>query len=178
MVMYATASELASYMQQDLDSSTATLVLELASAEFARAAGTQFAPTEVAYTTTGTSATRLTLPYGPVSAVSAVRLNGVTVAADYTRIGSTLYRTAGFGDSYAFPPDTLEVDLTYGYASVPGDVKAAVLETAAQAYSSPVAVVQESVDDYSVRYAAGAGGVRLTAAAEELALSYRGPVFA
>lgn len=174
MAPYATPSELASYMQQDLDASTATLVLTLASAEFSRIADTQFTSTAVTYTTTGTRATNVVLPYRPVIAVSAVRISTVVVTG-YTLIRNKLYRAAGFGASCTVPPDLLEVDLTHGYTSVPDDVKGAVLETAAQAYIIPVAaMVSESIDDYAARYVASGGGMQLTPSARELAEGYRG----
>lgn len=165
-------------MGETLDTPRAELLLSLAQAAFVRAAGVPFESTTVTYVTTGTTRDRLLLPYAEVTAVSALRINGVA-AVDYTLAGSVLYRAAGFGNGNLVPPDVVEVDLTYGYASVPDVVKAAVLDTAAQAYNNPTSsVVQESIDDYSARYTAGAGGVRLTPMAEELARSYRGAVFA
>lgn len=178
MVMYATAAELASYLQQDLDTSTATLVLTLASGRFSTAARTWWAPQAVTYQQVGTYATRLVLPFDPVTAVSAVRINGVAVTG-FTLIGNTLYRSAGFGTPRADPPDRLEVDLTHGYTAATDDVKAAVLDTAAQAYQIPVgAVVGESIDDYAVRYATTGGGLQLTSSAADLATSYRVPAVA
>lgn len=173
MALYATASDLASYLQQDLDTSTATLVLTVASGIFAREADTVFAATTVTYTSVVDGCTVFELPYRPVTAVSAVRINSSTITGWVLRAG-TLYRTAGFGYRYAWPPDQIDVDLTYGYTTVPDDVKGAVLETAAQAYATPVgSIVSETIDDYAVRYANG-GGLRLTDWARGVAESYRG----
>ena len=178
MVQYATAVELASYLQQDLDTSTANLVLTLASEQFSRAADAWWAPQTVTYTRVGTWRTVLVLPFHPVTAVSAVRLNTVAITG-HTLIESTLYRSAGFGTPHANPPDKLEVDLTHGYTEATDDVKAAVLDMAAQAYVTPVsAVSSESIDDYAVRYSAGNGGVQLTPFAADLATSYRVPAVA
>jgi hypothetical protein len=178
MALYATASELASYLQKDLDTASATLVLTIASGRFARDAETAFAATSVTYSVIADGCTVLELPYRPVSAVSAVRVNGVAVTGWVLRV-NTLYRTAGFGYRHAWPPDQLDVDLTYGYTTVPDDVKGAVLETAAQAYDVPVgAVVSESIDDYAVRYATTGGGIQLTKSAADLAAGYRGPLIA
>lgn len=171
MAQYATPSELASYLQQDLDAATANLVLTVASGEFARAADTEFTATAVTYRTTGTRATGIILPFSPVIAVSAVRINSVAVTG-YTLIGRRLYRPAGFGSSWTtVPPDLLEVDLTHGYTTVPDNVKGAVLEMAAQAYANPELVTRESIDDYSIQRATGAVG--LTPIAEKLARRYR-----
>lgn len=178
MALYATPEELASYLQQDVDTATATLVLTVASAQFSRAADTQFAATTATYTTLGMPFRYLVLPFRPVIAVQAVRINGATVTG-YTLIRSTLYRPAGFGTPLNDPPDVVEVDLTHGYTSVTDDVKAAVLDTAAQAYSIPVAaVIGENIDDYAVRYANASGGVQLTPFARDLAALYRGTLAA
>jgi hypothetical protein len=178
VVQYATATELAGYLQQDLDTYTATQVLTLASGQFSQAACTWFASTSATYATTGTPCVSIPLPFRPVTAVSAVRINNVAVTG-FTLVKNTVYRAAGFGTSCAIPPDEVEIDLTHGYATVPDDVKAAVLETAAAAYSVPVsAVIGETIDDYSIRYSAAGGGVQLTSAARTLAEQYRGSLIA
>lgn len=178
MALYATPTELASYLQMDLDTSTATLVLTVASGQFSLYADTQFASTAATYTTLGTPFISLALPFRPVIAVQAVRINGATVTG-YTLIKNTLFRPAGFGTPLNSPPDVVAVDLTHGYTAVPDDVKAAVLDMAAQAYSVPVgAVVSESIDDYAIRYANASGGVQLTPFARDLAALYRGTLAA
>lgn len=174
MVQYATEAELASYLQQDVDTATATLVLTVASGQFSLYADTQFASTAVTYQALGTPFMNLALPFRPVIAVQAVRINGVTVTG-YTLIKNTLYRAAGFGTPINTPPDVVEVDVTHGLIPCPDDVKAAVLEMAAQACSVPVgAVIGETIDDYAIRYANASGGVQLTPFARDLAALYRG----
>ena len=172
---YATASELASYIQQDVDTDTAELLLQLASAEFNNLADTVFGGAIAAtYQTTGTSARAIILPFKPVVSVTAVRIAGAVVT-DYTRIRHKLYRASGFGSTWSFPPDLVEVDLTYGFTTVPDDVKGAVLEAAAQAYQQPSsAVVAETIDDYRVAYSTHSGGVQLTPFGKEVAAGYAG----
>lgn len=177
MVMYATPSELASYLKQDVDTSTATLVLQTASELFAKAADTRFEPTTVTYQTQGSANCELTLPFRPIISVTAARIAGITVT-DYTRIGQIMYRVTRWG-GYIYPPPLVEVDLTHGYTSPGDDVKGAVLETAATAYMSPdPSTVSESIDDYSVRTAPNIGGMMLTPAAVKLAAKYHGPLVA
>lgn len=180
MALYATPTELASYLQQDVDTSTATLVLTIASGQFSLAADTQFQSTAATYTAFGTWYTNIVLPFRPIIAVQAVRISGVTVTG-YTLVRNVLYRAAGFGlgtQYYAAPPDSVQVDLTHGYTAVPDDVKAAVLDMAAQAYTVPVAaLIQESIDDYAVRYT-NAGGAQLTPYAQSVAALYRGTLVA
>jgi hypothetical protein len=86
----------------------------------------------------------------------------------------------GFGIPWRFPPDLVEVDYTYGYTgTIPDDVAAAVLETAAAAYQSPdLTTVSEQIDDYRIQTAPNMGGMRLTSFALELADWYAGPVAA
>lgn len=178
MALYATDSELASYLQKDLDTASATLVLTIASDRFAYEADTAFVATTATYSTVVDGCSTLELPYQRVTAVSAVRVNGVTITGWTLRI-NTLYRVGGFGywRGYGWPPDQADVDLTYGYTAPTDAVKGAVLETAAQAYNIPVgAVVSETIDDYAVRYATTGGGLQLTASARLLAEGYRGPL--
>lgn len=178
MVQYATASELAGKLQKDLDTYSADQVLTLASGLFSRMANTWWASTSVTYTTTGTFCPSIDLPFRPISAVTAVRINGVVVTG-WTLIKQKLWRQGGFGSSCVIPPDKVEIDLTHGYAAPTDDVKAEILDVAAQAYDIPVgALVSETIDDWAVRYATTGGGLQLTASAKDLALSYRGTLVA
>lgn len=181
-VMYATAEELASYLQQDVDTSSATLALQTASQLFSTRANTMFASTTVTYQAEARGSRKLWLPYRPITAVTAVRIindAGTTVITDYRRIKNMLYRLAGFGTPCAWPPDLLEVDLTHGYATVPDDVKGAVLETAGTAFSNPEnSVKSESIDDYAISYATNSSGLMLSPSAEKLAELYRGTLAA
>jgi hypothetical protein len=179
MAMYASPSELASYLQKDVDTATATLVLTTASDLFANRANTRFESNSTIYSvpsTDGTANYRIYLPHTPVIAVSAVRINGTTIT-DFTRIGNVLYRLIGFGFCWAFPPDLIEVDYTHGYTTVPDQVKGAVLESAGAAYSSPdITIASESIDDYSVKSAPRTGGMTLSESAAALADWYAGPL--
>jgi hypothetical protein len=174
VVQYATAVELAGYLQQDVDTYTANLVLTLASGAFSEAAGTWFAAQSATYTTLGTLRTAIRLPYRPVTAVSAIRINGAVITG-YTLIRNVVYRATGFGTSYTLIPDKVEIDLTHGYTSVPDDAKSAVLDTAAAAYlQSNATVASERIDDYAVSFVDGGGGIQLTASAREIAVTYCG----
>jgi hypothetical protein len=149
--MYATATELAGYRQEDLDTYSATQALTLGTAEFIRVAETAFAATTATWSAIADGCTVLELPYNDVTAVSAVRINGVTITGWTLRVG-TLYRSAGFGYRYAWPPDQVDVDLTYGKTAVPDDVKLAVLEIANGIYEHPAGWSSLTIDDYTVRY--------------------------
>jgi hypothetical protein len=175
---YATAAELASFLKQDVDTSTANQALTIASGLFNDAAGTAFQSTSSTYTVEGLGRWYLSLPFGPVISVAQVRVNGTPVT-DYTQIKDRLFRRGGFGVRGVFPPDKLEVDYTYGYTAVPDSVKGAVLESAAIAYDNPdPAVTSEAIDDYSVKTAPNLGGIMLSPAAEKLARYYAGALVA
>lgn len=181
--MYATPSELSSYLQKDLDNATATLVLQVTSQMFSARANTMFAATTVTYQAPALGYRQLQLPFRPVTAVAQVRIvssaSGTQVITDYTRIKTVLYRLIGFGVPGVFPPDMVEVDLTYGYATCPDDVKGAILESAGAAYQGPdITVAAEAIDDYSIKMAANTGGVSLSPAAATLADLYRGTIAA
>jgi hypothetical protein len=177
-VLYATASELASYLQQDVDTSTATLTLQVVSELFAKRAHTRFESTATTYKAAGVNAFEIVLPFQPLIAVQAVRIRSVAVT-DYTVIGPSVYRRLGFGSWWTFPPDLVEIDYTHGYTTVPDDVKGAVLESAAGAYMNPdVSTTSESIDDYTVRSSANGGGVQLSTSAQMLADYYAGVLVA
>lgn len=178
MVLYATAAELASFLKQDLDTSTATLALQITSELFAKRAHTRFESTSATYSQPGTNAFEIVLPFQPVIAVSAVRIKGVAVT-DYTVIAPSVYRKLGFGSWFAFPPDLVEIDYTHGYTTVPDDVKGAVLESAGAAYMNPdISTKSESIDDYSVSSAANSGGIMLSPFAQSIADYYAGVLVA
>lgn len=151
MATYPTPTELAGYLQKDLDTYSATQALTLAAVEFQEAADTWFESTAVTYQEAGCGGCRLVLPFRPIIAISEVRVAGVAVT-DYTRIGQILYRTSGWGGPW-FPPSLVEVDLTHGYTTDRLDAKLAILEIAAGLYEHPDgSVVAETIDDYAVKY--------------------------
>lgn len=178
MVMYATAAELASYLQQDLDTSTATLAITVASGMFSTRAATMFTPTAVTYQAEAKGYWQLRLPFRPIISITAVRvvgLGGPITITDYSRVKTVLYRLIGFGVPGTFPPDMVEVDLTHGYVTCPDDVKGAVLESAGMAYLHPdAALTAEAIDDYSIRTAGNLAGFQLSQGAQQLADLYRG----
>jgi hypothetical protein len=177
VAMYATATELAGYLQQDLDTYTATQALTLGTAEFIRAADTVFSATTTTWSSIVDGCTNLRLPFNDVTAVSAVRINGVAITGWSLRI-ETLYRAAGFGRYCMFPPDQADVDLTYGYTSVPDDVKLAVLEIAAGVYDHPTSEVSLTIDDYTTRYDPSKKISPAGRPWQDVAASYRGLLIA
>lgn len=153
MAQYATPTELAGALQKDLDSYSANQALDRATERFARRAHARWAATAGTLTTPATFATSILIPTRQVTAVTAVKVNGTPIAVDYTLRMRRVYRLSGFGNPYAWPPDEVTIEYTYGYAAVTDDVKDAVLSLAASIYEHPdAAVVSESIDDYTVRF--------------------------
>jgi hypothetical protein len=153
MAMYATPSELASSLQKDLDTASATQALERASERFSRRARKRWTATAGTWKTTATYATRLAIPYRNITAITAIKVNGVAVPVDYTLRNGTVYRDLGFGDPYAWPADEVLFEFTYGLTTAPDDVKDAVLSMAGEIYEHPDgSAVSETIDDYSIKY--------------------------
>lgn len=183
----ATPEDLASLLQQDLDAATATLLVECATAVAQEAAGGQRIVQVVGDVATvmGTTEAWLPLPQLPVTAVSAVSLDGValTVGTDYQVFGNRLFRNYGWQNRWGQgwyqygPPSQVDqgylgpqpsaVAVTYTHGYPPGHqalqlARSAVLGLAAGAYANPSGVTQERIDDYSATYEAMSARMAVT----------------
>jgi len=183
--MYCTVAELASFLKQDVDTSTATLAIQVCSELFAKRAHTRFESTTATYSQPGLNTFQIVLPFQPLIAVQQVRITPfggtpqILATTEYSVIGPAIYRRLGFGNWWRFPPDLVEVDYTHGFTSVPDDVKGAVLESAGAAYMAPdITTKSESIDDYSVSSAPNTGGFMLSPSAQVLADFYAGALVA
>lgn len=183
--MYCTVAELASFLKQDVDTSTATLAIQVCSELFARRAHTRFESTATTYSQPGTNAFQIVLPFQPLIAVQQIRITPfgaspqVLATTEYSMIGPSVYRKRGFGNWWGFPPDLVEIDYTHGYTTVPDDVKGAVLESAGAAYMNPdISTKSESIDDYSTSSAPNTGGIMLSPFAQSVADFYAGALVA
>lgn len=106
----ATVADLASALQQDVDTSTATLLVECATAVVQEACGgqriVQVVDDQLAIM--GDTNWWLALPQIPVTAVTAVVLDGTTLttaANDYKVFGNRLWRKQGWQTNYGWPLD-------------------------------------------------------------------------
>ncbi|MFF8942839.1 hypothetical protein ACF1A5_11320 [Streptomyces sp. NPDC014864] len=107
---------------------------------------------------------RLHLPGKPVTAVSAVSIDGVA-CTDWTLVSGALARPHGFAEGTA-----VEVTYTHGLPAVPADIVDLVCRLAGQALvalraGEPMgrAVTSERIGDYSVTYAdSETGGMSLS----------------
>jgi hypothetical protein len=160
-------SDLASLLQQDLDASTAALVIEAATAVVQSLTGQRIIEV-VGDTATllGTTDGWLDLPQRPVSAVTSVTLDGSAVSegtatGTYRRHGSRLWRDCGWATCHT-EPSTVVVVYAHGYAAGSQELqfaRSAVLSLARGAYSSPSGATREAIDDYSVQFEAASAAM-------------------
>ncbi|NUS53829.1 MAG: hypothetical protein HOV66_03050 [Streptomycetaceae bacterium] len=161
----ASPSDLAALVQHDVDTASAMLAIEICTAVVQAAADGQRIVQVVGDTATvvGTPEQFLRLPQWPVTAVSAVTLDGVALtagaagsgAATYRLVGDRLYRGSGW-QTYCWEPSAVAFTYTHGYAT--GDQRlqlgrGAVLSLGRGLFENPSGVVREQIDDYAVAYA-------------------------
>lgn len=155
----ATPEDLAALLQQDLDRSTAELLLECATAIVQQACGQRIMRATSTIILAGTHERWLYLPQRPVVSVATVTLAGTELAAeDWQLSGHWLYRANGWID-VGTALSVVEVEYTHGYDE--GDqrlqlARAATLALAAGPYHNPTGSTREQIGDYSVAYEATA----------------------
>jgi hypothetical protein len=174
-------TELASYVQSDLDTATATLAQEQAVAYLEAETGvrlTEQTGSTVTYQVRWDDAW-IDLPI-PTTAVTAVTIDGTVVDADdYQVVNNRLYRRVGWGGSrwtsdnrfaYRSSEDdyvSVAVTMDFGYSDLtaPAEFKTWALVLAAQAYQLAPKIGLQSfrIDDYSETYATGGGAALMGA---------------
>lgn len=164
--LLATASELASYLQTDVDTTTATLALELATGAVQAAAGQRLIRVDddvvvldLDHLDTGLY---LYLPEAPVVSVDAVLVGAAAVTDVTVQLSrGRLYRPSGWRSSataYPYPssaPSTATVTYTHGYELTAQELQLArlvCLQIASGLYENAIGATSEQIDDYSVRY--------------------------
>lgn len=163
--MLASPSDLASLLQQDVDTATATLLIEAATAVVQATTGqrlVQMLGDVVALDLDEYDGGHyLDLPQRPVTAVTTV-LIGATAVTDYsTQLRrNRLWRADGWRSTLiAYPSQPSQVTVTYDHGYPPGDqrlqlARGATLSLAAAPYGNPGGVTREQIDDYAVAYEA------------------------
>lgn len=176
----------------DFDSERAALLVELATAAVQQMAGGQriLQVTET-ITILGTADSWLDLPQLPVTAVSSVIRDGITLTltTDYKVFGNRLWSRSGWQnniglnlgwypdynwrpsygfDAYLGPePGTVQVTYTHGYAAGAQELqlaRSAVITLASGVYDNPSGATSESIDDYTVQYARASSAIEAAAA--------------
>lgn len=133
--------------------------LAVASAAIRDAAGSSISATTSTITVSAPGGKMLTLP-GPITAVSAVAIDGVTVT-DHVVLSSGLWRSCGWGCG----PAPVTVTYTHGLATVPADIvdltcnlAIAWLNHAAEGGGSTAGLTYAKIDDAAEGYTAEASG--------------------
>jgi hypothetical protein len=177
-----TLSELASYLQRDLDTSSATLAREEAMGivrdhcrqEITTATHTHRLP--VSYDRRGWF---VAVPERPLTAVTTVVVNGTTVTTHTVDLLNSQVRLVDgvpTDDADEDVEDQAVVTYTAGYATVPANVKAVALAVAGRIYDNPQGLRSRQIDDYSETRAGDdqdLAGVTLLPREERLLRRYR-----
>lgn len=165
--MLVTVPELASAMQQDLDTATATLAIEMATGAVQAAAGQRILEVvddeAVIDLDLLDGGPYLDLPERPVTSVDSAQVGDAAVT-DYTPQLSRgrLWRAYGWRSAtlpYWSAPSTVTVVYTHGYPVGHQKLQLArgvVLDLAKTGYNAAAGsgpVVREQIDDHSVQYA-------------------------
>lgn len=145
--------------RDDLDLSKATMLAEIGTAVVQAAAGR--IPQRILQVVDDTFELRtypgqeIVLPQGRVTAVSAIRLDGValTFGSDLKRFGSTLWRRCGW--TVCSEPSTLDGIYTHGYVSGHQRLQLArftVIGLVRGVVENAGGATQVRIDDYSAMY--------------------------
>lgn len=168
----ATAADLASLLQvATVDTASAELAIEIGTAVVQAAAGGQriVLVTDEADTAVGTTDQWLRPSQSPVVSVSAVTLDGVTLAAGapgsgggtYRLVGNRLWRGCGW-QTYCGEPSEVAFVYTHGYAADDQRLqlgRGTSLSLARGLFENPSGVIREQIDDYAVAYAEAAAAL-------------------
>lgn len=143
-------ADLATYLQQDLDTSTATFARQRAEDYLSGELGCAFASAARTFTARVPAARQYQILVGPVTAVTAVSVDGTELAADdWERTDHGVWCAATFGVAAGADTDfvTLAVTYTGGFTEVPTDLAGWGVYLAALAYRmGPLpGVAQETV---------------------------------
>ena len=168
-----TPSELASFLQQDLDTATATLLIELAAGKVQAAVGQRL----VAATSTfvldveiSDYSPWLPLPQLPVRSVASVQIDGVATTDWYLR-RQQLWRLNGWNANSSAPTQVIVVDVAHGYLDGSQALEPArdmAFALCAAGYANPGGgVSSEQIDDYRVTYAEAEARMQIPASARD-----------
>lgn len=162
--LLATPEDLASALQRDLDTASATLALEIATAVVQAAAGQRIVRVadaeEVAW---GGSDQVLRLTQRPIVSVTSVTYAGSllsqgTASGTWRRSSDGLWRDLGWTEC-SWEPSEVAVVYTHGYLSTDQEIqlgRGVALSLARGLFTNPDGAVREQIDDYAVAYAEAA----------------------
>jgi hypothetical protein len=158
--LLATPEDLASALQRDVDTASATLALEVATSIVQSAAGQWIVRKTTTETAWGGPDRVLRLKQRPIISVASVTFGGVllsqgTASGTWRMSASGLWRDLGWAEVYG-EPSSAEVVYTHGYLADDQEIQLArgvTLSIARGLFTNPDGTVREQIDDYSVAYA-------------------------
>jgi hypothetical protein len=163
--MLATPEDLASLLQRDVDTASATLALEVCTAVVQAAAGGQrIVRATTSETSYGTTDRLLRLEQRPIVSVTSVTYGGTllaqgTVSGTWRRAKYGLWRDLGWTECPDEPYETVTV-YVHGYDPAGGDAdvqalqlgRGTALSLSRGLFSNPDGTIREQIDDYAVAY--------------------------
>lgn len=167
-------TELASLLQRDIDTATATLARDLATGLVVDVTGVLEQATVTVTLPIDADEGLIHLPSRVVTAVSTVEISGTALAGSgwvwekpYPRV--RLLTCTWLSNTTAAIWPTADVTATLGYATgkVPKVAKAVAMSVASRIYDNPTGLRAEQIDDYSATRAGAdddLAGITLTAA--------------
>lgn len=158
--MLASLEDLASALQRDVDTASATLALEVSTAVVQAAAGQRIVRVvDEAVTVYGGTDRLLVVPGRPIISVTSVTY-GVTLLSQGTVSGTWrlapggIWRDVGWTDC-PWEPSPVTVVRSYGYAPGAQDLqlgRGVALSLARGLFANPDGTVSEKIDDYAVQF--------------------------
>ena len=164
--LLATPVDLAAALQRDVDTASATLALEVATAVVQAAAGQRIVRATTTETTYGDTDQVLRLKQRPVRSVTSVTYGGTllsqgTASGTWRLTSGGLWRDAGWIDAVGEPYPTVVV-YEAGYETTEQEIqlgRGVCLSIARGLFTNPDGVTREQIDDYSVAYAEAAAAM-------------------
>ena len=157
----ATPADLASLVAVEVDTASATLAIEIATAVVQAAIGHRIVQvTDEAVTVYGGTDTLLRLPGQPVTSVTSVTYAGSlltqgTASGTWRLAPGGIWRDVGWTEC-SWEPSPVDVVYSYGYAPGAQDLqlgRGVALSIGRGLFVNPTGVVREQIDDYAVAYA-------------------------
>lgn len=156
----ATAGELETHLQRDLDQAGADQALSLASGAVRAYCGWDLSREDTTFYIEATGDPLVTLPTMELIAVTEVRATGGTIV-DPALYPYTFGRKGQVWGTFA-PCVQYEFDVTHGYEPIPDALKLVTLDLSARSLSNPESLVSASSGQVSRTWGSNTGGVTLT----------------
>lgn len=154
-----TLDDLAAYMQQDLDTATATVVRTMATGVVTGYTNQLLEAATYTHLLPVSADLTVRLPQRPVTDVTSVTVGGValTETTDWQWDGVHPVLTL----ESAPDEDEWQATVVYdaGYDTIPDDITAVALSVAGRIYNTTPGVVAESIDDYRAQYTPASVGL-------------------